>query len=242
MRAVDEIRSKNSSRSSQHGFTIVELLVSLVVMGFVVLLIGGSLSVFSSSWNRQLLALENQDTLLRGAQVFRRDIRSIRQVLSNSTDPKVLLFEGSSTTLKFLSYNPAHLGQHGLQVVEYQVLSNRDGYHLVRRTGRWRPANELADIELRHPVTLAQGLTEGQFRYGQVGEQKTVWLRSWNKPTSLPTLISFSGRVGRDGQQHVVIAQVKADTEQLCVLDKEAPCAIATDKASESNQLGGSRG
>lgn len=241
MRAVDDIRSMNSSRSNQHGFTIVELLVSLVVMGFVVLLIGGSLSVFSSSWNRQLLALESQDTLLRGAQVFRRDIRSIRQVVSNNADTKALLFEGSSRTLKFLSYNPAHLSQQGLQVVEYKLLSSRDGYQLVRRFGRWRPYTELADIELRHPVTLARGLTEGQFRYGEPGDPKTVWLRRWDQSASLPALISFSGRVAGDVKKHVMIAQVRADTEQVCVLDTGAPCAIATDKASEAKLPGGSR-
>lgn len=241
MRDNKDIRSEHSPRSNQHGFTIVELLVSLVVMGFVVLLIGGSLSVFSSSWSRQLLALERQDTLLRGAQVFRKDIRSMRQVVSNNADRKALVFGGDSRTVKFLSYSPAHLNQTGLQVVEYRLLSTPDGYELIRRSGRWRPLTEVSDIELRHPVTLVRGLSEGRFLYGDDGGKKTVWLRRWDKSGALPTLISFSGRVGTNGARHVMVAQVKADTEQVCVFDKEAPCAIATEKASKPRQSGGFR-
>jgi prepilin-type N-terminal cleavage/methylation domain-containing protein len=114
------------------GFTLMELLVSITLMGLVAVAIHSGFRLCLSSWEKGEKALQRQRTLHFVLDLISRQVGSIvpyysRQQLEG-TPVDVLLFHGSAQGVRFVSsFSSEGRAADGLRLVEYFLTDSPTG-------------------------------------------------------------------------------------------------------------------
>lgn len=181
-------------KPAQRGFTLLEIMLVLSLLGVLLVLIGGAML----GANRAALKAQHYTTSLdemRAAQKFLRS--SISQALpldfaEKGSDSRKF-FVGSAQRLQFVATLPAELGEgiqmhtlevneHDLQVAFAQILSTSDGTYS-------KPWGD--------PQVLMRGVEALNLSYQGVNPkgQPTGWLSDWPWPTRLPQAVRIDAKV-----------------------------------------------
>lgn len=134
-----------TATTQQRGFTLVELLIALAMIGLITLLLFSGLRLGSRAWD----AVENvssQTDELRLAHGFLARALSQARSLSVIVDAESIpVFGGDGTTLEFAAPLSEHVGVAGLYVLRLTLERRGSGQALI--LNRW----------LLHPEVLAGG-------------------------------------------------------------------------------------
>jgi general secretion pathway protein J len=192
------------------GFTLLELLIALTLLGFLSLLLFGGLKLGTRVWERSedVTASGNR---IRGVQQLLADqIRRIYPMLG--ADAQVA-FDGHESTLRFLTTTSDNGG-----LKRVMLLAGSDGDRTT--------LSEVSNDELARnpgPVrTLLAPIVSLSFAYfgSEKGEQQASWHREWTQQNRLPQLIRV--RASMTDRALVfpdLIVAPRLDADQSCSLD-----------------------
>ncbi len=166
MRAVEKCHMR--------GFTLLEMIISLALIGLMMLLLFGALRFAGKAWDASETRLERDTSISMVWQYLSDRFRQARALNSHveSEGGNVFFFKGNTRAVEFVSPMPAHLGSGGLYIIRLQQ-GLRDGKkQLVLR--RW----------LYHPEVLSgdAGLPQWRPLSGAAvfrGEKEKPELRAW---------------------------------------------------------------
>lgn len=199
------------------GFTLLELLIAMTLLGFILALLFGGLRLGSRSWDAGELRSE-RSTHLSLVQGFMR--RELSQVYPFRWKKKVnpeLAFAGESGKLRFVAPVAARLGPGGLYLVSLEFVRDTDGGQLVMK--RSIPEPDSADfnaLDGAEKLVLAEQVESVNFSYfgPETKDADPQWQDKWDSTTLLPYLIrvrlKFSN--GRDWPDLVVSPLVGPET------------------------------
>lgn len=167
----------------QRGFTLLETLVALLVLGFVVLGLAQGLRFGLAAWDRQSAAID-RDAALDSTY---RLLRSLIEEMSPSLDQETPALVGSWGRVAFTSRLPA--GAPGPMRLA-NVLLGVDPRH--RLLLRWTPHMHAKVLTPAIPAETAllggvAGIVVSYYRPAS-GGQSAGWVDQWNAPTQ-PELI-----------------------------------------------------
>lgn len=188
----------------QPGFTLLELLVAITLMGLVLVALYGGLRVGMNSWeagearseavNRQRLVLE----------FLRRQLaQSVTVHTANERGERLVRFTGQADAIEFVAPLLAYLGQAGLYAIR---LEGRDGQLRMH----WQPYSigESLAGEPRETVLL-EGITTLEWAYFGVerdDELQPQWRSSWASSVRRPWLVRLNLTVGGEVWPDLVTA------------------------------------
>jgi general secretion pathway protein J len=207
---------------SSAGFTLVELLVALVLFGFLSVALFGSVRVGATAWIRATAHADESDQSIHAQDLLRRLIENTYPLYESGDHGNGhLAFDGSEGSLSFLSAAPLALGQGGRSRINFLV-PHRDG----RADLMLESTPELSTIrqteKTRQP--LLTGASSVTFSYfgKQPSDHAPQWHRDWIDQAELPQLVrvtvSFSASDGRDWSDFIAAPRISADVG--CVLDR----------------------
>jgi general secretion pathway protein J len=154
------------------GFTLLEVLAGLVVLGLIILLLTHSVDFALGSWQRQAFELTTHGELEPADRTLRR--------LIEQTDPGdpgwPPVFEGHAHTMLFATEMP------DVPAGEAVMSLRTDEAHQLVLT--WR--SRLARPAVEHRLVLLEGVERLDIGYWQ--PENGVWLDSWSLH-SLPALV-----------------------------------------------------
>jgi general secretion pathway protein J len=176
--------------SSTTGFTLVEVMVTLTILGFVLLMIFGAFRLGLSSWERGESIKEEYQKVRILSQLISQQIKSIvpYKIKTKKAEGDYLAFDGKRNSLRFVSALPLKAKQaEGLVYVVYEFKERRgeEGGALVLYEQRALNRDFFED-ELREEsgVSLLEGITDIRFEYYQEENadknQKEGWVEEWN--------------------------------------------------------------
>jgi prepilin-type N-terminal cleavage/methylation domain-containing protein len=191
MRGLAEPRK--AGRCGDAGFTLLEILVTLVVSGAVLVMLTQGLRVGLRGWavaqgiGAGTATMETTDLALRG--LLDRASPGDRLTYDRA-------FTGTPTSMAFTTTMPDQLG--GSVPLEADVSVVSDGRHLILR---WRPhhARWIGAPSPQSTELLADGVIGLQMAYFQAGSGGR-WLTSWSSP-DLPRLVRIHFVFARDNRQ-----------------------------------------
>jgi general secretion pathway protein J len=200
------------------GFTLVELLVAMTVLGLLAVLLFGGLRFGARAWERvsDHSAGTEDVRLLQG--FLRRAIGRASPSLDTSdpTRPRIA-FDGGASAITFLAPAPASLaGGGGMRIVLTKVASG-DGFDLAVQV---RP--EL-DAGAAQTETVVRGLAAVEFAYfgSRASGEAPEWHAAWIGMTALPQLVriraNFAPGDARIWPDLVIAPKVRADV--TCTID-----------------------
>jgi general secretion pathway protein J len=183
-------------RRSGPGFTLLEVMVSIVLLSMLVVVIGGAMRLSQRSINRGERKAEYIERLKVSFFVLDAQIQSAIPLVRKDDELGRLFFEGSGESVKFASNYSLMGGQRGYVVVAYRVESDGEG----RRTLFVQENN--IGVENAREMKLFEGMDEIRFEYfrkeSDADEVRGEWVESWTDellfPRKIRVYVAWAGR------------------------------------------------
>ena len=206
-------------QSARHsGFTLLELIISLALIGLMGLLLFGALRFAGKAWDASESRQERDTSISMVWQYLSDRFAEARSLSSHveSEGQNVFFFRGKAHAVEFVSPMPAHLGSGGLYIIRLQRALAGDRKQLILRRWlyhpevlagaaglpEWRPlsGNELyrggrEKPELRawySESVLVDDIEDVDFSYYGVmarGDETADWDSAWEDRPYLPQLV-----------------------------------------------------
>ena len=195
-------------RRGEAGFTLIEMLVTLAVVGFLVVLTSTVLRATSSTLNTVSRVDAESDVRSSDASFLRRVLAHAQPDFAADSGKGIGSFEGSRTQVRFLAPSDGRGGV--FDIVRYDLHNDERGrLHVTWRLDR--PADQDA-LSVDDVLPEARIISLSYF-----GVDKTSgasrWLDRWQDRTDLPRVIKLSIEVhGRSTE--IVSSLLLADTSE----------------------------
>ncbi|WP_342450040.1 prepilin-type N-terminal cleavage/methylation domain-containing protein [Thiorhodococcus minor] len=229
------IAPDSSSEQRALGFTLIELVIALAIIGLISLLLFSGLRLGSRSWEA-VERVSGQISDLRLVDGFlRRTLSQARPATATYEGAPILVFAGDTERLELVAPLSAHVGVSGLYILRLEVEEHAVGLALVMTRWylhdeileggddypAWEPLAEagigrLADYPTDMDAAegafgrtlLLEGLSELYLSYyGQIqGDTELDWHDEWLDQRQLPALIRLGFGTERQAWPDLIVA------------------------------------
>jgi general secretion pathway protein J len=191
------------TRRGQSGFTLIEVVVAMVLLGMMMTLLYSGITFALRAWDAGGANGERVADRRIGENFLRREIAEMFPM--RWKDPTALryAFDGSSGALRFVSSRPAGVSQGGLALVGIDVEAEPgSGTRAVvmRRVSVDPDTGDFGSLADAEPTVLLPGVESISISYfgseNDFAEPK--WVDDWTIPPRLPVAIRIRAR-GSDG-------------------------------------------
>lgn len=182
------------------GFTLLELLVALMLLGLISMLALGGVRLGVRSWETVGARAEAAGRVQMVRAFLRREISQISpRRLSGSGGPGEIAFEGDAESLTFVAPLAPHFGLGGLQRLRISLVADPGdpdrGRRLILTRRVYYPEDdflETNDTEELH--VLLDGIASAGFSYRGAGESDPVgdWSDDWRDRDGFPSAVRLS--------------------------------------------------
>ena len=179
---------------AQCGFTLLELVVAITLMGLILAALYGGMRLGINSWDAGEQRAEATNRLRLTQEFLRRLLTvSVPAMRGNEQQERVVTFTGDSEQISFVAPLLTQFGQGGLHLI--QIYADKGRLML-----RWHPYLP-ADLEAGtvQEAVLLEGVTEVEWAY--FGAEKAAppeevvplsWQSSWAQPSFRPRLVRLN--------------------------------------------------
>lgn len=185
---------------SEAGFTLLELLVSLVLLCLVLIIVSGGFNLAIKSFKtgeNKAAALERNRASLR---IIISQIQSFTPVtFMEANGNRSFHFRGGSDSLRLATGYSAWSGGRAVIIVEYRTEAAGNSLQLL--------AKESSNLMgTREDLRLFENLSYLRFEYflKQAGEEKGEWVDEWQETISVPEKIRLSIKSGGSGFSFII--------------------------------------
>ena len=214
--------SRIPTQTSDGGFTLMEVLVAMTLLGLLMAALSGTIGFVGRSADRGWEISERSAGLSRVEETMRRLVeRSFPADIRDQTKAR-FLFSGTAQRLTLVAYDAAGMTSPGLYVQEIEDVASGGEHRLMFRrrpfTGYSPQAAGNSQPQVGEAALLAGDFS---FRFSYFGAPRSgiapAWLDEWRFERNLPDLIRLQivDRGGTAWQTIVVRHMVTA--EYACV-------------------------
>ena len=188
----------NQHYHPESGFTLLELLVAMTLLGLLLVMLYSGMNTSLRSWDRGEDYAERSNEIRVVHDFIRRQLRQSMTVFRQDPDlGRAVYFEGEPDSIGWVAPMLSYLGQGGLYFVRIDIAKEQD-HEALRVT--WHPYRP--DVEDKDDIpeeqieeTILLGLIEGfSLSYFGVEEdsEDPEWFERWEHPQQRPELVKLS--------------------------------------------------
>jgi len=228
-------------RTGEQGFTLIETLVALALMGLVLSTLATITAQWLPNWNRGIDRVQRSEQVGIAMQRIAADLAAVAFVPANR-ELKQPLFDGSALSVTFVRTALGPNAGPGLDVV--RIGETSDGGHLVTARSRasFGPlpvgASPSQLIHVANPVVLLGPPFRLSFAYA--GRDR-VWRDSWPNVDKLPAAVMITVRDAASEQVLSVstVASIHVDAPADAGKSDASKDPTKTDDSSSGNNAPG---
>lgn len=217
---------KKIANKRQRGFTLIEILIAMTLLGLLMAMLFGGLRLGTRAWEASDVRSADLARLEAVQGFIRRALTGAYPLVNTGDDDakRKITFTGGAQAVAFTALMPAHFGVGGFYTITLAVEDGVDGARLVFRRQLYRSGNEEAPppppagtIEEKEKILL-DGFSKAEFSYfGASGSDETPsWQDEWQDPKSLPDLVrlsvTFADGDARSWPELVIAPRISAAT------------------------------
>jgi len=215
-------------KAGLRGFTLIEMLVGLTLLGLMTLALFSALRIGLDSWDRsEVKALQVVDLrIVEG--VMRREVAKAFPLRVGTAADNKIAFEGDTGRVRFVGALPANLTPGGLSLISIESGQGED------IPGKSAPTRQLVlkHIQISNDTkdfseidgadagttVLLTGLGEIEFDYfGRENDQADpAWRKDWTVPTRIPSLVRMKFKFAGSDDTHELSMPVRLGEEAGC--------------------------
>jgi general secretion pathway protein J len=208
-------RSPHLRNADEDGFTLVEMLIAIALMGFVLAALVTVTAQWLPNWDRGIARVQLTEQFAYGLNRMVEDL-SVAEMVPANNATKVPLFEGSELAVTFVRTTIGPNSQPGLEVVRFREAVDASGPTLIRENARYTPMDAGAQLRFADPVVLVHPPYLVTFAYAGTGG---AWRPTWVDAAQLPRSVRITVRDSLTQQLLALstAALVHIDTPAECV-------------------------
>jgi general secretion pathway protein J len=219
--------------SSEHGFTLVEVLIAFALLTMICTAVGTALHRVGLSWERGSTAITHNNEMRRTHQLLRAWLASARWASSRVEGQRINYFRGTSDGVQFALESTQYLPMAGWQLIEIDVSRESATRTLSLRYEPLYPKKADSPQRESQAVMLATNLKSVRFEYfgSIVGGAAKRWTDDWTERSVLPELVRMR-----------VIATSERPWPDLTVrINSRAKVLVSTPRGSREESTGSVR-
>ncbi len=176
-------------RNANKGFTLLELLISLTILGVIVVIIFGAFRIGIRAWEKGEKDVESRQRQRIVLDLIKRQLASICLSEVKDASQQPLLLKGDNKSIEFVSHIPMAPGnKFGTVYVKY-VVKPKDGGKRERLTF-WEKnivlldkETDMNDLHEDDFFELFPGVQSIAFEYlkGGTDEETSQWQETWDQ-------------------------------------------------------------
>jgi general secretion pathway protein J len=180
----------------QLGFTLLELLISITLLGMILVLLFGGLRLGVRSWDAVQEQVDNLNTVRSVESFLRSEMSLAFPYRWKGLKGQRIAFSGTRNQVSFVAQLPSRIGDGGLYVVSLELeRSGKEKRLLWRQTPL---SSEMQDFSAlgQSPATVLASTELSTVEdiwlsyFGRETEKAApVWMHEWASDARLPTLI-----------------------------------------------------
>jgi general secretion pathway protein J len=191
-------------KPSPSGFTLLELMLSLAILGVVLLIIFGALRIGTRAWEKGEKDVEIQQRRRAVLDLIQKQIASAC-LYEIKTGDEAFYFKGSETEIEFVSRSPIAPGSRsGIVYVKYSAgegdQNEKMTLVLYERDMIFMKKEDFSSDAEEYSLKLMSGFQNLQFEYLKMAEDgsETSWQSNWdssgdNKEMPLAVKMTLDG-------------------------------------------------
>ena len=204
---------KKTANRRQRGFTLLEILIAMTLLGLLMAMLFGGLRLGTRAWEASDVRSADLARLEAVHGFIRRALTGAYPLLGTGDDDakRRIAFTGGAEAVAFTALMPAHFGVGGFYTITLAVEDGADGARLIFRRQLYRSGDEdapppparLGEASLRRSLDagdedqekiLLEGIAKAEFSYfGAADNDETpAWRDEWRDRKSLPDLVRLS--------------------------------------------------
>jgi general secretion pathway protein J len=227
-------------RAGEGGFTLIEAIVALALMGLVLSALASITAQWLPNWNRGIDRIQRDEAIGTALQRMAADLAAAEYVPANR-ESRHPLFDGSELSITFVRTAMGPNVGTGLDVVRLGETSERGKFVTVRSRTPFAPlpvGSTLSEqLHFGDPVVLLHAPFRLSFAYAG---QDRVWNSTWRNAKRLPSMIRLTIRDAASERVLSVstIAAIHAEVPSDC----RQPDGNCDDKPNEPDAAGQAAG
>ena len=182
-------------RANESGFTLIETLVALALMGLVLSALANLTAQWLPNWNRGLDRIQRSEQIGIALQRMADDLAAAQSVPVSRGDKSPPLFAGSEQSVTFVRTALGPNAGLGLDVVHLGETTDKAGLATVRSQTAFHPSppgvSPSDQLHFGEPVVLLRAPYRLSFAYAA---EDNAWKSSWRDSDRLPAKIRLTVR------------------------------------------------
>lgn len=223
---------RKARRRYQAGFTLLELLVSLLLLGLIVMLGQGGVRLGARTWDTVGSRAEamGQSQMIRAFLL--RELAQATPILAFEPDGSSrLAYDGGGGSLIFIAPLAPHFGLGGLQRMRLSVADDfsapgRGKQLILTRRPYHADDDFMADTDLDEEHVLLDGIADAGFDYREdPADGITGWSGDWRGRDTLPVAIRIriDFAAGHDAAWPDLLAPSRITADPGCLIPVGTP-------------------
>ncbi len=212
--------------TASSGFTLIEVIVTLTILGFIVLMVSGIFRLSLSSWEKGDAIKEDYQKIRMVSQLVSRQVKSLvpYKIRTEKAEGNYLAFDGKADSLRFVSALGIKARRpEGFVYVVYQFKEEGEKKGRLVLYEQRALNRDFFEDELKEDsaVTLFEGVSRVRFEYLRgADEEKSEpeeWVEQWNAkdekelPRAVRITVTYWNERGKeDASPMTVLASVSA--------------------------------
>ncbi|MDA8077339.1 MAG: type II secretion system protein [Nitrospiraceae bacterium] len=170
---------------SRKGFTLLELLISFMLIGIVVAIMANALRLSFETVDRGEKKINSLERLRSSMSIINSQVQSHIPLTYDEQAEKKYYFKGEKGSLQFSSNYSIWGGEKGYVVVRYAVETDTGGKKFIAVT------ENVVGTETTRQTSLFNPLDDIYFEYFYKGptDEKGGWVDAWKETASTPEKI-----------------------------------------------------
>ena len=183
-----------NDRTHEAGFTLIETLVAVALMGLIMSALATITAQWLPNWNRGIDRVQRSEQVAIAMERIAADLSAVAFVPPNR-DQKKPLFDGSSLAITFVRSALGPNAGPGLDVVRIGESTDQGRLVTVRSRAPFGPLPQgvtvSEQVHVRDPVVLLRSPYRVSFSYA--GKDR-VWKDTWHDAEKLPVAVLVTVR------------------------------------------------
>jgi len=174
------------------GFTLLELLIGMTLVGFIVTLLFAGLNLGTRSWEAGEARMVTSSRQAVVVDFIRRALERTDPLVWRIGEEERLAFAGEAESLRFVGTLAMHEGVAGNHLAALELAAGETGRDLVMR---WRVPDPrepgFAPLEEAEPKVLLKGIRQMDLAYfgAEADAESRAWHDQWLNQKAPPELI-----------------------------------------------------
>ena len=178
--------------SSEKGFTLLELLVSMVLVGFILVLLFAGLRLGTQSWDVAEAKINSSSQRAVVMNLIRRMLEQSVPLRWNDNGTESIAFDAGADSIAFVGPIASREGLSGNNLVRLSLAQAETGRDLVLQWHLTDPsAHDFSALDEAKPKSLLKAVESVQLDYfgSEDDIQEPIWHTDWHAKQRLPLLV-----------------------------------------------------